>query len=261
MKNKIKILTAFFLLIILVFFYNLFTYKEFVSNLLFDKKLLEEQYSNYALEYFDFQPKNVDDVKNMIEWTERTSGFKTFKTINLKNIRVTYDSISDESTVFYSNEGEKNILLSKFTFFEYFINENNILLNTFTKPIFNCSELSSKEKISNEVILSQFELFNKEESILGNKHSFNVFCKQLNKIEKKINHKISKPRRLNILWFTYKKGKIKVICLDNFSNNKIYGITLKLEEYFSKIDTKYFDYSLFALRLFSPDGASISRNR
>ncbi|QMU65486.1 MAG: hypothetical protein GKR88_15125 [Flavobacteriaceae bacterium] len=253
MKNKFKILIAFFSLLILMILYNLLNYKVFIDDLLFDKNLLDEQYSNYSLDYFDSQPKENNDIKNLIKWSKRTSNFKSFKILNLNNVLVNYDSTIKKSKVFYSNGGKKNILLSEFTFFEYLFNKknSNILLSNFAKPIFNCAKLSSKEKISNEVILSQFELFKEEISLLGNKNSASIFYKQLNEFEKIFNDEIPKPRKLSVLWFIYKEGKVKIVCADNFSIKKTKLLLINLEKYFDKIDTEYFDYSLFALRLFS----------
>lgn len=219
------------------------------------------------MNYFDALPKNNEDIKKMLDWVEFNFDSDYFKKLNFK-YGVKYDEVLRKSIIYSFGKNntdnhlnftpfnsQKTDSLGQFSIFKlpifnYIFKTTNhdVILISLDVPIFNCKELT-KNETSNEAILSQVELFKESKSLYGDRKYFSLFLKQLNDFEREFNRSISKPNKLNILFFMYKNGKVEIVCDGDLSLNKIENIKIKLKNYFKKQNTNYFDYALFALRL------------
>jgi hypothetical protein len=254
LKNLIIILILFF---IVVLTYKVIHFQNFKSRLEKDISLYKKQYSIFSRNYFLSQPKKEVDIIFMFKWSKIALKNEKYELLNSNNVFFKYDSLSKKSLVYFAYKyNEKAKIESEVNFYNFLLcKPYKIEITSINPTSFDCDKVSHKQKVPIQGLLQNFELFKKEKSLLSVNSDRKLFYKQLKTFEKTYNKEILNPNILNTLWFVYEKGKIEVICSDNFSNFRAHGIALKLEKYFSEIDTEYFDYSLFALRLFESDSS------
>jgi len=247
-----KKVTVIFVLILITFLtYNFINFKILESKLNKDIALYKNQYLIFKQNYFLSQPTSDKDISLMFKWSKNLLEKKDYKLLDSTNLSVEYDSTSKKSLIFFTTKNAGNIKKEfRLGFYKYLTSKPfKVIIDSVKPNSFDCNKVSGIHNLPLQALLQNFELFKGTNSLLGNSSKKNTFYKQLKAFEKEYNEKISNPKTSKILWFTYRKGKIEIVCLDNFSDNEI---ILRLEKYFSEINTEYFDYSLFALRLFKP---------
>lgn len=269
--KKIKVIILLILVLLTYSFIIYYQELKYIEQLQEDSRVLKEDYISFNYNYFDAFPKNTDDVKKMIDWTELVSGPSRINTFKY-GFNVKYDSILNISHIYtFGKDRKDNKLIytpfnsetqNKFgqypiksiNYFKYIINtfkDKDIILGTLSLPIINCDSLTNIQHIEdNNFGELEYEAYKGIKNVLTNDKNRKIFLKQIHRFENEINGiEIDSASNMKIVYFMYNNDKIETICKNNISPEIISKMEKELQDYFSNIDPDYFDYALFPIRI------------